>query len=67
MYPPEEVLLIKALLQRGKEVGKHDLTDIQAFLEIYPHVRTAYLKKRIKTLGAEKRVGNIFVEIIGKY
>ena len=60
MYPPEDVLLIKALLQRGSEVGKHDLADITAFLKIYPEVRRDYLKKRIKIIGAEKRVGKVF-------
>ena len=60
LYSPEDVLLIKALLQRGSEVGKHDLADITAFLKIYPEVRRDYLKKRIKIIGAEKRVGKVF-------
>lgn len=60
LYPPEDVLLIKALLQRGPEVGKQDIADIHAFLKIYPQIRMSYLKKRIKALGAEKRVKKIF-------
>jgi hypothetical protein len=61
LYPPEEVLLIKALLQRGQEVGKQDLADINTFLNVYPNIRMDYLKKRITMLGAEKRVGKIFL------
>ncbi|MEK6845914.1 MAG: hypothetical protein AABY26_04090 [Nanoarchaeota archaeon] len=61
LYPPEDVLLIKALLQRGPEVGKQDLADIQAFLNVYPHLRMDYLKKRITLLGAEKRVEKVFL------
>jgi predicted nucleotidyltransferase len=60
LYPPEDVLLIKALLQRGQDVGKHDLEDIQAFLKIYPDIRYEYLKQRIRDLGAEERIGDIF-------
>ncbi len=59
-YPPEDVLLIKALLQRGEDVGKHDLRDIETFLKIAPSLRQDYLQARITALGAEERVGNIF-------
>lgn len=59
-YPPEDVLLIKALLQRGEDVGKHDIADIHNFLKVYPGLRREYLEKRIQTLGAEERVGDIF-------
>lgn len=60
LYPPEDVLLIKALLQRGPEVGKHDLADIRSFLKIYPTIRNDYLQARITEIGAEKRVGKTF-------
>ncbi len=60
LYPPEDVLLIKALLQRGEDVGKHDIEDIQNFMKIYPNLRMDYLEKRILNLGAEERVGTIF-------
>ena len=60
LYPPEDVLLIKALLQRGADVGKHDIEDIRNFMKVYPGLRMDYLEKRIRDLGAEKRVGHIF-------
>lgn len=59
-YPPEDVLLIKALLRRGPEVGKHDLEDIERFLKVYPGIRKGYLARRIRDLGAEARVGTAF-------
>ncbi len=60
LLPPEDVVLIKALLQRGSDVGKHDIEDIRVFLSLYPHFRKEYLEKRIHDLGAEERVGTIF-------
>lgn len=62
LYPPEDVLLIKALLQRGQDVGKHDIEDIRNFMNIYSGLRMDYLEKRILHLGAEERVGKIFRE-----
>ncbi|MBI4592524.1 AAA family ATPase [Candidatus Uhrbacteria bacterium] len=60
LYPPEDVLLIKALLQRGQDVGKHDIEDIQNFVKIYPDLRMDYLQSRINQLEATERVGVIF-------
>lgn len=59
-FPPEDVLLIKALLQRGEDVGKHDTEDIQKFLCIFSGIRPAYLAKRIQLIGAEERTHKIF-------
>jgi hypothetical protein len=55
---PEDVLLIKALLQRGPEVGKNDIQDIKNFLQIYKSLDRGYLTKRISDLDAEERVGD---------
>lgn len=60
-YPPEDVLLIKALLQRGAEVGKHDVEDIRAFLGIFGKLRAEYLSARVQSLGAEERVGRLLL------
>lgn len=62
LYPPEDVLLIKALLQRGQDVGKHDIEDIRNFMKIHPNLRMDYLEKRILSLDAKDRVENIFGE-----
>lgn len=61
LFPPEDVLLIKALLRRGPDVGKHDLEDIRAFMNIYSGIRFDYLNERIRTLGAEERAGDTFL------
>lgn len=58
-FPIEDVLLIKALLQRGSDVGKHDVEDIQKFLAIYPIINREYLQSRILELDAGGRVGSI--------
>src|SRR3989344_4776455 len=59
LLSPEDVLLIKALLQRGPKEGKKDIEDIRNFSKIY-QIDHIYLSERIKELGAEERVGNIF-------
>ncbi|MCF7865042.1 MAG: nucleotidyltransferase [Candidatus Pacebacteria bacterium] len=59
LLPAEDVLIIKAILQRGKDVGKNDLEDIYNFMKICP-INKFYLNSRISTLKAEKRVGDIF-------
>lgn len=60
LFPPEDVLLIKALQRRGPDVGKHDLADIDAFLHVYSAIDSAYLRQRIQSLHAEDRVGTSF-------
>jgi len=59
LLPPEDVLLIKAILQRGKNVGKNDLEDITNFIKVYS-INQEYLRKRIYTLEAADRIGDIF-------
>lgn len=59
LLPPEDVLLIKALLQRGKNVGKNDIEDIVNFMKVYL-INQGYLQERIKALGAQDRIGDIF-------
>lgn len=62
LLPPEDVLLIKALLQRGPEEGKKDIEDINNFMKIY-QIDMDYLGKRIMELNAGERVSNIFKQI----
>lgn len=59
LLPPEDPVLIKALLQRGVAEGKSDLEDIQKFTEVY-RLDKDYLLERIRELGAENRVAGIF-------
>jgi hypothetical protein len=59
LCPPEDILLIKALLQRGIEVGKHDIDDIKNFAKIY-NLDKEYFQKRVTILDAELRVKNIW-------
>lgn len=61
LLPVEDVLLIKALLRRSADVGKHDLEDIAAFLRVHPRIDHAYLETRIAALGATMRVGDTFL------
>lgn len=59
LLPPEDVLIIKALLKRGKDQGKCDIEDINRFRDIY-QLNTEYLSLRITELDCKDRVGNIF-------
>lgn len=58
--PPEEALMVKALLQRGENEGKHDLEDITSFIARNKHINRQYLNQRIHFLNAENRVKTIF-------
>lgn len=55
VMPVEDNIVLKAILQRGKEEGKHDVEDIQAMLK-HEKIASAYLKRRIHNCHAEKRV-----------
>lgn len=63
LIPVEDVLLIKALLQRGQDLGKHDIEDIRAFEQVYT-LDKAYLQRRIATLGAQERVRSVWQEML---
>lgn len=62
--PPEDPLLIKALLNRGPEVGKHDRADIERFLEINPDIDRVYLNNRAEGLGLSDEEKYMFGIII---
>lgn len=49
--PPEEPLIVKAILRRGSEQSKNDLEDIENFLKIHPDIDKNYLRQRQKELG----------------
>lgn len=54
---PEDVILMKAILQRGPERKKHDLEDIQAMLQTMgKQLDIGYLQERARACGALERV-----------
>lgn len=57
IMPPEEVILMKAILQRGPEHHKHDLEDIQAMLlTVGAQLDPGYMKERAAACAALERV-----------
>ena len=58
--PPEDPLLIKALLDRGPEVGKHDREDIAKFLQINSDINRKYLQARAQSLGVSTAKMSVF-------
>jgi len=52
---PEDIVASKALTQRGKEVGKHDIDDIKAILK-NQKIDWKYLEERAKRMGGYDRV-----------
>ncbi len=55
---PEDVIALKAVLQRGPEQGKHDLEDIAA-LAAKVAVDVGYLGWRLRRMGAEERAESV--------
>lgn len=64
LLAPEDVLISKALLQRGVEQGKHDLQDIRDFVTVYPTLNKEYIQSRLKELGAEERTRRVLGKLI---
>ncbi len=62
MLPPEDTVIIKAPLQRGRDYGKHDLEDIEALLKVVK-IDKVYLNKRLAEVKADKRA----TEVLEKY
>jgi hypothetical protein len=52
---PVDTILLKAMLQRGPEEGKHDLEDVQALLRVV-EVDCGYLEERLAEVNADERV-----------
>lgn len=55
---PEDLIALKAVLQRGPEQGKHDLEDIEALAEAV-EIDQAYLRRRLHLMGAENRAAPV--------
>ena len=52
---PTDTILLKAILQRGIEKGKHDLEDIEALVNCI-EIDKDYLQKRFEECGCDERV-----------
>jgi hypothetical protein len=52
---PVDTILLKAMLQRGPEEGKHDLEDVEALLRVL-RVDRLYLDERLAEVNADERV-----------
>lgn len=50
-----DTLLLKAMLQRGKDKGKHDLGDIEALLK-HCEIDKRYLSGRLLEVGEDERI-----------
>lgn len=55
IIPVEDNVVFKAILQRGKDEGKHDIEDIECMAK-HERLDLEYLKERIRRCHAEKRV-----------
>jgi hypothetical protein len=56
VIPPEDNILLKAMLGRGPEVGKHDWEDVEAMMAFVPSLDWAYLRWRAGTLDNPEKV-----------
>ena len=59
----EDNIVFKAILQRGKECGKHDLEDIEATAS-KEKIDLKYLAERVRKCHAEKRVNSLLQSVV---
>jgi hypothetical protein len=64
IIPPEDNILIKALLGRGPEVGKHDWEDVEAMMAHLPSLDWEYLHWRINTCVPKERAEQVLQRIV---
>jgi hypothetical protein len=62
LIDPADTLLLKAVLQRGEEQGKHDITDIKALLQ-HTVINMDYLKLRATEMGALDEVTPLLTQL----
>jgi len=55
MAPPEDTILLKAILQRDERVGKHDGDDIRAMVTAMSWVNQPYLLRRMQVTASADR------------
>jgi hypothetical protein len=54
VIPPEDNILLKAIMGRGPEVGKHDWEDVGAMLAHLPSLDWEYLRWRADACGLQQ-------------
>lgn len=59
LVDPVDSILLKSILQRGAEQGKHDLEDIQAVVETID-IDESYLRHRLKEAHALEKARPVF-------
>jgi hypothetical protein len=59
----EDNIVLKAILQRGEELGKHDVEDIKSMMT-HEKLDLEYIRKRIMRCKAEKRVKPLLQSLI---
>ena len=59
IIPPEDNILLKALLGRGPEVGKHDWEDVEGMMAHLPSLDWDYLRWRADTSIPRERRGHV--------
>jgi hypothetical protein len=59
VIPPEDNILLKAVMGRGPEEGKHDWEDIEAMMSHLPALDWEYLRWRASTYRDPQRVQQI--------
>ena len=62
MLDPVDTVVMKAILQRGKGQGKHDIEDIEAIVNVID-LDKEYLKARLKEVEADKRVFRVLKKL----
>jgi len=58
VIPPEDLIAWKAIMQRGKELGKYDLRDVEFILK-KQRIDWNYLKRRAEKCNASERVFSV--------
>ena len=63
VIPPEDNVLLKAILGRGPEVGKHDWEDVQAMAAHLPALDWEYLRWRAGVCGPRARMERVLARL----
>ena len=59
VIPPEDNVLLKAIMGRGPEVGKHDWEDVEAMMVHVPVLDWKYLRWRADACGPQQRIEHV--------